>query len=245
MRNHLQDSYIVPISYCFCCLFTLYLVLPAAVCRGTEANLIFDGKTLNNWDGDPRFLRVEDGAITGQTTKENALERNTFLIWRGGEVCNFELELEYRITGGNSGIQYRSWEDPDKLGKWVVGGYQADVDSSQEPRWGGILYEEQGRGFLAERGQKTIIREDHKPHVVETFGDADHLYSHIKFEDWNSYHIIAKGYHFIHEINGHVMIESTDKDLYERRKCGLLAFQLHWGEPMKLEIRNIRLKRIR
>ena len=32
---------------------------------------IFDGKTLKGWNGDPKFWSVKDGAITGQTTKEN------------------------------------------------------------------------------------------------------------------------------------------------------------------------------
>jgi len=229
--------------------FTLLLVtwslLPPRVARAAhpEPELIFDGATLQGWDGDPDHWRVEDGAITGQTTEENPLEHNTFLIWRGGEVGDFELTLEFRIVGGNSGIQYRSWEDPEKLGKWVVGGYQADIDSPREPRWCGVLYEEQGRQFLAQRGQVTIIKEDHKPEVVSTFGDPDELYSHIKFEDWNTYHIIADGYHFIHEINGQKMIESTDEDTTSRRSSGLLAFQLHHGEPMKLQIRNIRLTR--
>ena len=230
-----------------CCwiigLSATWLMPPLAVTQGTEPESIFDGKTLDGWDGDKGFWRVEDGSITGQTTKENPLEHNTFLIWREGKVGDFELELEYRIFGGNSGIQYRGWEDPEKLGKWVVGGYQADIDSPREPRWCGVLYEEQGRQFLAQRGQKTIISDDHKPTVVSTFGDSDELFSHIKFEDWNSYHIVAKGYHFIHKINGHVMIESTDNDVAKRRKSGLLAFQLHWGDPMKLQIRNIKLKR--
>ena len=106
-----------------------------------------------------------------------------------------------------------------------------------------MLYEEKGRQFLAPLGQKTVISSDHKPTVISTIGDPDELYSHIKFEGWNSYHIIVKGYRFIHKINGHLMIESTDEDIAKRRKSGLLAFQLHRGDPMKLQIRNIRRKR--
>ena len=69
---------------------------------------IFDGKTLEGWDGNPDFWRVQDGTLTGQTTKEKPTNGNTFIIWRKGEVGDFELKLEYRIVGGNSGIQYRS-----------------------------------------------------------------------------------------------------------------------------------------
>jgi len=225
----------------------LWFALLGTVSQGADLEEgftpIFDGKTLEGWDGDPKYWRVEDGTITGQTTKENPLNRNTFLIWSAGDVGDFELMLEYRIVDGNSGIQYRSWRDSEKWGKWGVGGYQADIDSPKEPRWCGVLYEERGRGFLAKRGQKTVIDVDHNPEVVGTIGDPVELYSHIKFEAWNSYLIVAKGYHFVHKINGQVMIEATDNDTTARRKRGLLAFQLHQGDPMKLQFRNLRLKR--
>ena len=49
------------------------------------------------------------------------------LVWRKGQLDDFEQKLEYRLRNGNSGIQYRSWEEPDNWGKWVIGGYQADL----------------------------------------------------------------------------------------------------------------------
>ncbi len=78
---------------------------------------LFNGKDLSGWDGDPKFWSVRDGAITGQTTEQNKTAGNTFLIWRDGNVDNFELRLSFKIVGGNSGIQYRSKD----LGNWVVG----------------------------------------------------------------------------------------------------------------------------
>ena len=48
----------------------------------TKPVALFDGKSLDGWDGNPKFWSVEDGAITGQTTKENPTKGNTFLIWR-------------------------------------------------------------------------------------------------------------------------------------------------------------------
>ena len=68
---------------------------------------LFDGKTLNNWEGREGFWRVEDGCIVGQT-KEQFGGPNTFLVYKGGDVSDFELRLEYKITGGNSGVQYLS-----------------------------------------------------------------------------------------------------------------------------------------
>ncbi|MEC7566995.1 MAG: DUF1080 domain-containing protein, partial [Planctomycetota bacterium] len=112
---------------------------------------IFDGKTLTDWDGNPDFWSVEDGAITGTTTKENPTKGNTFIIWRGGTPGDFELRLQFRISGGNSGIQYRSRE----VSKWVISGYQADFDGPGA--WTGTLYEEKGRGVLAKRGNRISI----------------------------------------------------------------------------------------
>ena len=204
---------------------------------------IFDGKSLKNWDGNPKFWRVEDQAITGQTTSENPTKGNTFIIWRGGETGDFELKLEYRIIGGNSGIQYRSFEV--KNNKWVVGGYQADFEAGN--RYSGILYGEKFRGILADRGQETVLtRVDNKfaKKVVGSVGDSDEIQTHIKKEDWNEYHVIAKGFLFTHRINGVVTSKCTDADVDQRRKSGILALQLHQGPPMKVQFRNIQLKQL-
>ena len=100
---------------------------------------IFDGKTLDGWDGDPIYWSVVDGVITGTITPETLLERNTFLIWRGGTPGDFELKLEYRVSAeGNSGINYRSAE-VDGL-PWALKGYQLDIDG--KGRWTGQNYEE-------------------------------------------------------------------------------------------------------
>jgi|GEM_PF-16378 len=201
--------------------------------------MIFDGKTLKNWDGNPAFWSVRDGAITGQTTKENPTKGNTFIIWRGGEVGDFELKLQYKIVGGNSGIQYRSFEVENQ--KWVIGGYQGDFEAGKT--YSGILYGERFRGILANRGQKTVIGEDGKPKVVGSVGDSDEIQSKIKHEDWNDYHIVAKGNVFKHFINGVQTIECTDED-DAARASGLLALQLHAGPPMVVQFRKIQLKRL-
>ena len=88
---------------------------PAADADGFRP--LFDGKTLDGWDGDPRVWHVEDNCITGQTTKENPVPRNTFLIWRGGKPGDFQLKIEFRMPNpgfANSGVQIRSWEGPEK-----------------------------------------------------------------------------------------------------------------------------------
>jgi len=117
----------------------------------TGFDKIFDGATLTNWDGDPTFWRVEGGAIVGESTAEKPVTANTFLIYRGSEPDNFELKLEFRMNSTNSGVQYRSRQLPGEVGKWVLCGYQADIDFNNA--YTGMLYEERGRpGFLAPRG---------------------------------------------------------------------------------------------
>ena len=208
---------------------------------------IFDGKTLDKWDGNPDFWRVEDGAITGETTADRPTKKNTFIIWRGGETADFELKLEYKIVPkgakgfGNSGIQYRSFEVPNE--KWVIGGYQADFEAGDT--YSGINYGEQFRGILALRGQETVIGDDHKPKLVKDIGDTKEIQAKIKKEDWNTYHIIAKGFRFEHRINDVVTSIVTDEDKKDRREKGVLALQLHAGDPMLVQFRNIKIKQLR
>ena len=201
---------------------------------------IFDGKSLQGWDGNPEFWRVKEGAITGQTTEEKPTSGNTFIIWREGELEDFELKLEYRIEGGNSGVQYRSFEVPGE--RWVVGGYQADFEAGDT--WSGLLYGERFRGKLAKRGEVAVIGANHESTAIAQIGDPVELQSLIKKEDWNRYHIIARGNHFIQKINGHLMSVCTDEDVEQRRSKGILALQLHAGPPMKVQFRNICLKRL-
>ena len=207
--------------------------------KGFES--LFDGKTLNGWDGDPKFWSVEDGAITGQTTKDNPTKTNTFVIHKGKPVEDFILRFDYRVRNHNSGVQYRSWREKD----WVVGGYQGDmvVDTEQAP-WSGILYEERGRGILAKRGEKVVIGANHKPKVVGSLGDAKELLKIVKQNEWKTFEVIARGNHLIHKINGRVMVDIVDKDPEKRRFSGILAFQLHAGPPMMAQFRNVRIKRL-
>ena len=216
------------------------LVAPADENDDDGFRSIFNGENLDGWDGNPELWRVEEGAITGQTTAEKPTDGNTFIIWDQGEVDDFELRLEVRIEGGNSGIQYRSHELPDQ--RWVVGGYQADFEAGDT--WSGILYDEKGRGVLAQRGQRTTIGDNHRPAVDEQFAESGELNAHIRKGEWNQYHIIARGNVLIHRINGHTMVEVTDDDEAGRSMQGILALQLHAGPPMKVQFRNIELKRL-
>lgn len=202
---------------------------------------LFDGKSLEGWEGDPVYWKVEDGAIVGEVTPETILKRNSFLIWRGGKVGDFELVVEYRVSGeGNSGINYRSVETPDL--KWSLTGYQADIEGGD--RWTGQNYEERGRTFLAYRGQKVVLKPGAKPEVVEEIGTKEEMQKAVKKEDWNTYRIVAKGNVMKHFVNGVLMSEVEDLDPEKQVAEGLIGVQVHVGPPMKIEYRRISLKEI-
>ncbi len=199
---------------------------------------LFNGQDLKGWDGDPKFWSVKDGAIVGKTTAENPTKGNTFLVWRDGEVDDFELRLSFKLMGGNSGIQYRSKE----VEKWVISGYQADFDASGQ--YAGALYEENGRGILAERGQQLCIIEDGTKEVTGSTGDAAKLLEGIKMDEWNNYVIHVQGNRILQSINGQATCEVVDDQVDKRAFSGLLALQVHAGPPMEVQFKDIRMKRL-
>jgi hypothetical protein len=221
----------------------------------TEWQSLFDGESLEGWEGDPTYWRVENGTIVGEVTEQTLLDRNSFLIWRGGLTRDFELKVEYRVSAmGNSGINYRSQEVEGI--PYALRGYQADLDGRN--RYTGMNYEERRRTTIAARGEKVLLpgindaytldkyieRNQWTARIVrESLGDADSLTTHIS-DDWNDYHIIAEGNRLRHFVNGILMSDVTDEDTINRRFEGLLGVQVHVGPPMKVEYRNFRIKHL-
>lgn len=200
---------------------------------------LFNGKDLAGWKGLEGFWSVEDGAITGET-KTDFKGPNTFLVWQDGEPGNFELHFKYRIFSGNSGVQYRSKLIDEPAMR--VGGYQGDFEAGKT--YSGILYEEAiGRGILAERGQKVTYDKDGKKEVEPLAMTSEELQKTIKDKDWNEYVIIADGDHLTHKINGHTTVEVIDH-AGTAPKTGVLAIQVHAGGPMKVQMKDIWLKKL-
>ena len=225
----------------------LAVALLATGCLSTQARKdpaaiqLFDGQTLAGWSGRSDLWKVEDGAITGVTSAANPIKNNTFLVWTNGTVANFELRFQYRIFNGNSGVQYRSkLVDAEQF---IVGGYQGDLEAGQT--YSGILYEERGRGILAQRGQRTrVVARDGKTRVevLDQVAPGADLQKHIRSEDWNDYLIVANGNHLMHFINGHLMADVLDDQPEQAATSGILAFQIHVGPPMKVQFRDVLLK---
>jgi len=220
---------------------SLLALLALASTAVAEDKNLFNGKDLTGWKG-LDFWSVEDGCITGRTTKEKPTKGNTFLVWQGGEVGDFEFTFKYKIVGGNSGVQYRSKVVDEKA--FVVSGYQADFEAGKT--YSGILYEEKGRGILAQRGQKTVIKDGEKPgkakvEVTGEVGKSAEIQAKIKAEDWNEYRIVAQGGHLQHYINGVQTVDVTDETAVGAKK-GILALQLHAGPAMVVQFKDLVLK---
>jgi hypothetical protein len=236
--------------------FSLIAATPFAHAADGGFKKIFNGKDLSGWEGMKEFWTVRDGVITGQTTTENVLKANTFLIWKDGQPENFELRLSFRLTPNNdknqanSGVQYRS--KIIDAATFVVGGYQADIDSTG--RYAGMLYEEKGRGIVMGPGEKIRIgatadapdsKKKKKQVAVEKLGivtpPADILAAY-KLGEWNELRIVARGNHLQHFLNGKVTADVTDADPTLAPKSGVIALQLHQGPPMTVQFKNIQLK---
>ena len=211
---------------------------------------LFNGKDLTGWHGQMEFWSVQDGAITGHTTAEHMVAENTFLIW-DGEAGDFELTFKYKLTDadgksdkfGNSGVQYRSKVVKPEYS--VVAGYQADMECGKT--YSGILYEEKGRGILAKRGEKVVIRDGDDPkkpkiEKVGMLGTSEEIQAAIHPAEWNDYKIVAKGNHLEHFINGKQTVDVIDETAVGA-KNGVLALQLHKGPTgMTVQFKDMVLK---
>jgi hypothetical protein len=203
-----------------------------------EYRPLFNGRDLSGWEGNPLLWSVKNGAIRGETTLSALALSNTFLIWKGGMLRDFELKLKFRIHSGNSGIQYRS----KVIGKWSVAGYQAEIEDT--PGKVGFLYEERGRKYLANVGERVEMQADGTRRVVDQIAPKEEFVKkrYYKEKDWNEYLIVAHGNRLTHYLNGFQTVELTDNDAKRRSLAGVLALQIHAGLPMTVEFKDIFLR---
>lgn len=209
---------------------------------------LFNGKDLTGWDGDPRLWKVQDGVIHGETTEENPARGNTFLIWKGGKLKDFDLRLSFRCTAtNNSGIQYRSRHitDGSPRNAWVVRGYQHEIrNESKLPSVAGFIYDEGGkRGRMCLVGEQAEWGPDGKK-VTGQLIDQEGYSKLFRLDDWNEVAIIAQGNRIRHYLNGRLILDFTDNHPELALREGVLALQLHAGRPMWAEYKNIRLKHL-
>lgn len=222
---------------------------------------MFNGNTLNGWDGNPDVWKVVDGAIVGERPVPPSGApatgfRQTFLVWQGGEPADFELKLEIKLEGpgADSGIQYRSYIAPLGPGrpsmpppdprdaKWNLGGYQFDFNFANT--FPGQVAEGFGRGIIAFRGQVVRTEAGKNPRLIAMLGDRQELGGYFKIDDWNQADLIAHGDTAIQIINGHVMSILIDDDASKARSKGLIGLQCAGPPGSKISFRNIRIRPI-
>lgn len=218
---------------------------------------IFDGVSLKGWDGNPKFWRVEDGAIVGESTPANP-SGNSYIAYRDIEAHDFTLKFEIKVEGsGGSGLQYRSktgipWlvgigdnvvrnVGPVNL-DWMQTGPQADYWPSQ-PYTGQFYSENTPMHILARRGLVVESFGNTKKRVMGSVGDSAELMSLVKKDDWNEFTIIARGGVFIHLINGHVMAVMVDDDPQSSNNWSG-QFGIEIEATTKVSVRNLWLRKI-
>jgi hypothetical protein len=218
---------------------------------------LFDGVSLKDWDGNPKFWRVEGGAIVGESTPENP-SGNSYIVYRGVEAKDFTLKFEIKVEGpGGSGLQYRShtgipWNRPIPANvtanvgpvnlNWMMTGPQADFWPSQI--YSGQFYSENTPlGIMAFRGQVVDGAGLGAKRLMGTIGDRTVLGNLVKMNDWNEYTVIARGGTFIHIVNGQLMAVMVDDDPQSNNnQSGLFGIEIE--ATTKVSVRNIWLKKL-
>jgi len=177
---------------------------------------LFDGKTLDSWNGNLKSFRVESGAIVGGTLKEK-IPRNEFLTHKS-EFKDFELRLQFKVLGkgANAGVQIRSRRIPNHH---EMIGYQADLGDGY---WGALYDESRRNKVLAN-------------------ADAKLVNSILKRDDWNDYSIRCEGKRIQLWINDKQTVDYTEPDA-KIEQTGLIGLQIHGGGPSEAWYRNVRIK---
>ena len=198
---------------------------------------MFNGKNLSEWEGMTEFWKVENSAIVGETKTVN--QQTHFLYWKGGKPANFEMRCRIRVVGkeGNSGIQIRSQKRPN----WDALGYQVDFDASGYSVGTIYYHNRQPHATFAQRGDRVLI-DSNGIRSVNKFAEPAKLLDVFKKGDWNEYRILAKGRHVTLWMNDVIMCTVEDYEQKYTLPKGIIALQLHSGEPMRVEFKDIRIR---
>jgi hypothetical protein len=219
---------------------TLTVLRSAQVLAAAEPEFqpIFDGRTLDGWETpEPGYWRIEEGAITGEITPTRPCTVNQYLVWKGGELADFELKLRSRLRGEggiNNGFQFRSRVLPDH----DVCGYQ--VDNNLQTPWLVRLYDEFGRHTLAWRGERTVI-DAAGGRATTPLAEAG-TPAWFRLEDWHEYHLVCVGPRLTLHVDGRLAAEVVDGDTRRFEAQGALALQLHSGPPTLVQFKDVRIK---
>lgn len=180
---------------------------------------LFDGKSLDGWEGETKWFRIEQGAVVAGTLDQKI--PNNFFLCTTDQYKNFELRLQVKVLGqaANAGVQFRTQRIPNNH---EVSGYQADVGVVGDNRsvWGALYDESRRNRMLTE------------PPTATQF---------IQFDGWNDYVIRCQDSHIELFVNG-VKTANYDETDDKIPQTGVIALQIHGGSPSEAWYRNIRIK---
>jgi hypothetical protein len=200
--------------------FRLLLLLSCSAGLGAAPVSLFDGKTLNGWEGETtKVWRVEDGVIVGGSFAGNP--RNEFLVTKQ-KYFNFRLKLEYKLIGTegfvNGGVQFRSVRIAQPAHE--MSGYQADIGAGHS----GSLYDESRRKKFLARATDEQLKRLEKP------------------GEWNRYEIRCEGPRVQLFLNGEKTVDYTETEPAIAAADGLIALQIHGNCAAEIAFRNLTLE---
>lgn len=195
---------------------------------------LFDGKSLDGWAVKSGYASyaVEDGGVIAGKTAEGS--PNSFLTSEK-QYGDFELRFEVKVDDGlNSGVQIRSLlKNID--GEKSYGGrlYGPQVEIEAGPGQAGYIYgEATGRGWLSPE--------------PESKDKAVNEHNYFKNGDWNEYRVVAKGANIKTWINGNLVADLTDEEIYKTHPKGMIGLQVHGigkqSGPFEVRWRNLKIK---
>jgi hypothetical protein len=233
---------------------------------------IFDGKTLDGWNGSPEIWHVADGAIIGESSPDKP-SGTTNIFYTKAQPGNFMLKMEIKLegAGANGGIQYRSQNVPPKPfeipqgipdaqkkqleqmrqvqeplikrnAPWNMAGYQLDLDSANV--FSGQLYEQDSKRFIVTFPGTFVEAHEGGKNLVAALGAPEQFRSYVKAGDWNQVEIIADGHLLVHLINGHIMSMTLDNDPTHFSPNGLIGFEIEGPGVIAISHRNVWLKNL-
>ncbi len=189
-------------------------VVPPREGKSETVNL-FDGKTLNGWDGHVKHWSVVDGVIVGKNTEKVPV--STYLV-TNKNYSDFRLTSKVKLVESemHSGIGFWGRLAPEQHDPFTYAGHLVMFPSS----WG--MYDLYGRAGLPVDGKPAMkVGKQH---------------------DWNDLEIVATGNRVQVAVNGVQVIDWRDPEP-KRIKEGPIALQLHSnGVPQEVHFKDLKLE---
>ena len=194
---------------------SLALLAPIAAAAEPAWKELFNGINLDGWHAVPGGKwEVVDGTILGTSPRS---EPRHGLLMTNRRFKNFRVRAKFKVTSGDSGFYFRVEKTNTRVS---VRGFQAEVDNSKEV---GGLYETSMRAWVRKPDPKVISRL-------------------VKPGNWTDLLVSAIGNNITVFLNGTKVTELLDD-----AKClkeGHIALQLHGGQDMRVQFKDLAIQEL-